>query len=681
MKRFYFAFMCLLTVCLAGSSATKYVGGDISLLTEYEEHGAIYYNQNGGRITNMLTYLKNEGLNAMRVRLFVDPSKAGSEDQGEGVCQDLPYVMALGQRIKAAGFNLLLDIHYSDTWTDPGQHSTPSSWTVASALSDSVYSYTLCVLNSMINAGATPDFIQVGNEVTYGMMWPTGHCWPSGANYGTGTFSNFANYLKQGIKACREVCPSAKIVVHTELSTASNALTFYNTLKNYTTDFDIIGLSYYPHWHGDLNVLDGVLSDLENAFPTKKIQIVETGYPHAYYPSDAKYDFQSTWPATEAGQKLFAEQLVATLNNHSKVNGLYWWFPEANEYGINYTNSVTTQWYNSGWWDNANGQVMDALFVMPDFLAGGDDPEEPTDSASMYIIGGSWSLSTPWGTMTNLGNGTYVDTLTVSGEVYFVFADGGPDAWGEDWDVFNANYRYGPTATTTVTTGTQYTTAKNNNDYSYCFTGDGSNYLFSFNSDEGTFRIEAIGSTPVDPGEDTDIYIVGGSGNWSLTSPWSKMTDLGNGTYVDTLTISSLVYFVFADGGPSAWNNDWDVFNASHRYGPTANVAVTTGTQYSTAKRNNNYSYNFTGDGSDYLVTFDLNALTFSINVVEAQPTVKLGDVNDDGEVTIKDVTVLIDYLLDNNSVLINIANADVKTDNSITIADVTALIDMLLSN
>ena len=493
MKILYIALACLLAFSTSGSltcnATTKYVGGDISLLTKYEEHGAIYYNQNGTRITNVLSYLKETGLNAMRVRLFVDPSQADSEDQGEGVCQDLPYVIALGKRIKAAGFNLLLDIHYSDTWTDPGQHSTPASWTVTSALADSVYSYTKRVLNAMIANNATPDFIQVGNEVTYGMLWPTGHCYPSGANYGNGTFANFANYLKQGIKACRDVCPGSKIIVHTEMSRVSNVTSFYNVLKGYTTDFDIIGLSYYPYWHGDLSVLDGLLTTLESSYPSKKIQIVETGYPHAYYPSSANYDLQSIWPATEAGQKAFAEALVATLNTHLAVDGLYWWFPEANEYGIPYTNCVTTQWYNCGWWDNANGQVMDALFVMPDFLDGSG--EEPSDSASIYIVGGegSWSLTDPMGKMTNLGNGTYVDTLTISNSIYFVFADGGPEAWNNDWTAFNSTYRYGPTSTTTIVTGTQYSTAKRNNNYSYYFTGDGSDYVFTFDLNNLSFSV------------------------------------------------------------------------------------------------------------------------------------------------------------------------------------------------
>lgn len=556
MRRFYCLLACALVICIAGQAAPKYVGGDISLLTKYEEHGAIYYNENGTRVTNVLGYLKDTGLNAMRVRLFVDPSKADAEDQGEGVCQDLDFVMALGQRIKAAGFNLLLDIHYSDTWTDPGQHSTPSSWTVTSALADSVYDYTKRVLYAMIAAGARPDFIQVGNEVTYGMMWPTGHCYPNGNNYGSGTFATFANYLKRGIQACREVCPTAKVVVHTEIGRASNVTSFYATLNNYTTDYDIIGLSYYPYWHGDLTVLNNLLTTLEATYPTKKIQIVETGYPHAYYPTGASYDLQSIWPATEAGQKAFTEQLVATLNAHSNVNGLYWWFPEANEYGINYTNCVTTSWYNCGWWDNANGQVMDALFVMPDFLDGSG--EEPSDS--------------------------------------------------------------------------------------------------------------------------TSLYIVGGEGSWSLTEPLSKMTNLGNGTYVDTLTISAPIYFVFADGGPDEWNDDWTAFNSSYRYGPASTFTVNTGSQYTTAKRDNNASYYFAGDGSDYLFTFDADNLTFSIEVIEQQPLVNPGDVNGDGQLTIADVTMLIDYLLGSEPASFNVVNADVNHDSGITIADVTMLIDMLLN-
>ena len=554
MNRIYLLWICLLSTCLFSNAGPKWVGGDISLLTKYEEHGAIYYDENGARITDMLGYLKSQGLNAMRVRLFVDPSKANAEDQGEGVCQDLPYVMALGQRIKAEGFKLLLDIHYSDTWTDPGQHSTPSSWTVPSALADSVYFYTKRVLISMIAAGAAPDFSQEGNEVTYGMLWPTGHCYPSGAGYGNGSFATFANYLKQGIRACREICPAAKIVIHTEMGRASNVTAFYQTLKNYTTDFEIIGLSYYPYWHGNLSVLDNLLTDLESAYPTKKIQIVETGYPHAYYPSGASYDLQSTWPATEAGQKAFAIDLITTLNNHKSVNGLYWWFPEANEYGINYTNHVTTDWYNCGWWDNQTGQVMDALFEMKNF---DNDTDIPSDSAAFYIVGGE--------------------------------------------------------------------------------------------------------------------------GSWSLQEPLGKMTNLGNGIYVDTISISAPIYFVFADGGPELWNNDWTVFNGQYRFGPTSTTTITTGTQYGTDRRDNNYSYYFTGEGSDYLFTLDSDNLSFRIDIIETQPAILLGDVNNDGLVNISDVSSLIDFILGSALEQVNVLNADLSQDGDISIVDVTQLIDSLL--
>jgi len=551
--------LLLLLLSLTAGAIKKYVGGDISLLTKYEEHGAVYYNQNGTRITDMLSYLNTEGMNSMRLRLFVDPSKAGTEDQREGVCQDLPYVKALGKRIKDAGLSLMLDIHYSDTWTDPGQHSTPSSWTVTSSLADSVYSYTRRVLNAMVAAGATPDFIQVGNEVTYGMMWPTGYCYPSGANYGSGSFATFANYLKQGIKASREVCPQAKIIVHTEMGRVSNVTSFYNTLKGYTNDYDIIGLSYYPYWHGDLTVLNELLNTLEETYPTKLIQIVETGYPHAYYPSDASYDLQSIWPATPSGQASFCQDLVQTLNAHSRVNGLYWWFPEANEYGINYTNSVTSSWYNCGWWDNATGRVMNALFAATTFMEGSTDE-------------------------------------------------------------------------------------------------------------------------PVEPADTTSIFIVGGEGNWSLTQPMGEMYHLGNGIYVDTITVAAPIYFTFADGNPDEWNDDWDVFNSTYRFGPSATTTVNVGVNYTTAKRNNSYSYYFAGDGSQYLVTFDLYSLNFKLEVIEQEAVINLGDVNDDGVVDVSDVTALITVILGGQVASLNELNADVVVDGSLDVADVTAIIEIILA-
>ena len=111
--------------------------------------------------------------------------------------------------------------------------------------------------------------------------------------------------------------------------------------------------------------------------------------------------------------------------------------------------------------------------------------------------------------------------------------------------------------------------------------------------------------------DSTSFYIVGGEGTWSLTEPLGKMSNLGNGTYVDTLTIGAPIYFVFADGGPEQWNNDWPTFNSTYRYGPASNVIITTGTEYSTGKRDNNSSNN----NRNYNRRHKLICIMFSISL------------------------------------------------------------------
>lgn len=364
------------------SMAQKYVGGDISLLPTYEEHGANYMTEDGTSIKDMLGFFAEQGWNAMRVRLFVDPSKASAAHKGQGVRQDLEYVTQLGKRLKAYGFKFMLDFHYSDTWTDPGQHSTPSAWnsTDPEKLSDYLYHYTIDCLNTLKAAGAMPDFIQPGNEITYGMLWPTGHCYPDGGSYSGGTFDNFAKYLQSGIKACREVCPEAKIVIQTELSKEQNVTNFYKTLSKYTNDYDVIGISYYPYFHGPLATLEKVLKTLEETYPDKKIEIVETGYYHKWYPNNATYNLKTTWPDTNEGQRKFTADLIEMLNKHQSVDGLYWWFPEANEYGLDWsTKRVTDDWYNASLWDNETGRALPAIKELKNFRSNDSAIKEVRD--------------------------------------------------------------------------------------------------------------------------------------------------------------------------------------------------------------------------------------------------------------------------------------------------------------
>lgn len=343
----------------------RLLGGDISMLPKYEQEGTVYRDENGKKV-NPLKLFKNEGWNAMRVRLFVDPSKAPKENKDEGVCQDLNYVMQLGKRIKKAGFQLMLDFHYSDTWADPGKQFTPEAWKGASAqaLADSVYQYTARSLEAMKKAGAEPDLIQVGNEISFGMLWPTAKTQPTeDANW-----PEFIAMLKKGCQACREICPKAKIIIHTEQAGVwKNTEAFYDRLEAAHLDYDIIGLSYYPMWHERIPVLATTLDNLSRKYPAKKVMIVEAA---AYYShkndkwAKSPDEYSEFYPISVEGQTAFTRELVTELNKHPQVTGLFWWFPEENASG----NPLIKSWLNRGLFDNATGKALPSLHEMKNFI-------------------------------------------------------------------------------------------------------------------------------------------------------------------------------------------------------------------------------------------------------------------------------------------------------------------------
>ncbi|MDO4970510.1 MAG: glycosyl hydrolase 53 family protein [Bacteroidales bacterium] len=353
----------------------KLVGGDISLLSKYEANGAIYYDKTGARVTDMLGFYKQIGMNAMRVRLFVDPSKASAADKAGGVCQDIAFVAALGKKIKDAGHKFILDFHYSDSWADPGKQTIPSRWATLApeVLADTVYVYTKTSLEALVAAGATPDLVQVGNETTYGMLWPSGRCYPSGADYGSGTWNNFASYFNSGARAVREVCPNARIIAHVEMGNANNPTNFFIQARNHSLDYDIMGLSYYPAYHATsatvVSALETLLKKLEVQIPEHNIMIMETGYSYAWEMPDTKdANISKNYPYTEAGQAKYTSELVTMLNKHEKVKGLFWWWPEQNEYGLNWsTNRVTDGWWNASLVNNNTGKILQAQYELSNF--------------------------------------------------------------------------------------------------------------------------------------------------------------------------------------------------------------------------------------------------------------------------------------------------------------------------
>ena len=347
--------------------AQKYVGGDISCLTDNESKKAQYLDFDG-KACPALDLFKQEKLNAMRVRLFVNPSDYPNNDPN--CCQTLDYVKALGKRIKDAGFKLMLDFHYSDTWADPAKQWTPKSWETLSdeELYTKIYDYTKDVLQQMKDAGTTPDFIQTGNEISYGMLWgKEGSSNLKKCYMGKdANWSRFTTLLKNAGKACREICPDAKIILHTERATQTNVLTnFYDRMKTDNVDYDIIGLSYYPVWHNTISTLETAIKTLESRYTDKNIMIVEVGYAYSWE-EKGDYNLYSTYAATEAGQKAFTDDLITMLNKHDSVNGLFWWWMEYNPYP--WADTHMEKWWYAPLYDGNTGKPLAAMSSLKNCL-------------------------------------------------------------------------------------------------------------------------------------------------------------------------------------------------------------------------------------------------------------------------------------------------------------------------
>lgn len=352
--------------------AQKYVGGDISLLPEYENAGAQYKAHDGTPINDLLPWLHEEGMNAMRVRLFVNPTDHKAKYPSNfdpNACQDLEYITPLCKKIVDNGFKLMLDFHYSDTWADPAKQWIPESWRglTDEQLYEIIYQYTLETLLSLKEAGVTPAFIQPGNEISYGMLWGMEDSPASSLKKALmgndANWQRFGKLLSQAVKACKEVCPDAKIVLHTERVAQVDVLTnFYDWMKKLNVGYDIIGLSYYPYFHGDMSVLEKALSTLQSRYPEKNIMIVETGYSYKWEVPGTDHDFKDKWAYSDSGQNAFAKDLVSTLEKYDQVNGLFWWWMEYNAYGTSLSG-----WYNAPLFDSETGRATSALKTICSF--------------------------------------------------------------------------------------------------------------------------------------------------------------------------------------------------------------------------------------------------------------------------------------------------------------------------
>ncbi len=243
----------------------KMLGADISFLPELEARGLKFSDK--GKQKDVLEILKDHGFNYIRLRIFKDPQKDSGYSPGKGFC-DLEHTKAMARRVKAAGMKFLLDFHYSDYWADPGKQFKPKAWEGKNfqQLQDSVYNYTKEVLLALKNQGTPPDMVQVGNEINHGMIWPEGH---------VRSFDSLAQLVFVGIQAVREVTPDAAVMIHIALGGQNDESHFFlDNLLSRKVPFDVIGLSYYPKWHGTLADLKYNINNLSITYQ-KDIVVVE----------------------------------------------------------------------------------------------------------------------------------------------------------------------------------------------------------------------------------------------------------------------------------------------------------------------------------------------------------------------------------------------------------------------
>ncbi len=244
------------------TNAQEYaVGADLSFLKQAEDNGFKF--KENGEVKKGIEIFKNHGYNWIRLRLFHTPSQLPN---------NLEYTIATAQMAKEHGFKFLLDYHYSDTWADPGKQFVPKAWEGLSheTLIDSVYEYTRQSMIAFREAGVFPNIVQVGNEISNGMLWPDGKL--------PDNWNNLAELIQAGINGVFASCgnnPCPQIMIHIDKGGDKEFTKYwFDKLLSYGVDFDVMGQSYYPWWHGSILDLRETLNFMARAYQ-KEIIVVE----------------------------------------------------------------------------------------------------------------------------------------------------------------------------------------------------------------------------------------------------------------------------------------------------------------------------------------------------------------------------------------------------------------------
>lgn len=361
-------------------------GMDLSTLKEVESLGGKFYDH--GVEKDVFDILKSYGVNAVRLRLWNDPYTEDGIPYGAGT-NDLPTTIELTKRALNHDMEVLLDFHYSDFWADPGKQRVPKAWRGMNAaqLEQAVYDFTVDTLKAMKEADAFPTLVQVGNELTNGTLWPFG----KKPNY-----DNLARFISAGIRGVKAVDAQMPVMLH--LDNGGNNEMYRDWFDHYIErgeDFDIIGLSYYPFWHGSLDALKNNMNDLAVRYG-KELMIAEvsmgfTMEDYAEYEklgADERKGYATKpelaakvpFPMTKEGQKDFLQALFDVIKQvpDGKGKGYFYWEPawipvpgsgwatkEALEY-IEEKGPGGNEWANQALFDY-DGNALPALEIVRDY--------------------------------------------------------------------------------------------------------------------------------------------------------------------------------------------------------------------------------------------------------------------------------------------------------------------------
>ncbi|MGG4142381.1 glycosyl hydrolase 53 family protein [Paenibacillus algorifonticola] len=324
-------------------------GVDISTLTAIEDNGGKYYDSNGVE-RDLLDILKDRGVNYVRLRVWNDPQNSGGYNDKEDV-------LRLAKRVKAKGLKLLVDFHYSDDWAHPGQQVRPAAWKnlTMPELGQAVYDYTYEVISELQAVNAMPDMVQIGNEINSGVLTGKG---------GSVNFDDQALLLNSGSSAVRALPGGDEVQIMIHLAEGGKNATFRYFFDgiNGRVDYDIIGLSYYPFWHGTLEAVKINMDDMALRYG-KEVVIAETSYPFSYKNGDAHENIINSdqklktggakWDATVQGQYDAIQTIMDLISNveNNKGAGFFYWEPAWIPSNVGWIASEGDAWENHAMFD------------------------------------------------------------------------------------------------------------------------------------------------------------------------------------------------------------------------------------------------------------------------------------------------------------------------------------------